>query len=160
MSWKGLNGRKKIKDIFIDEKIPKRKRDTWPIVSTDRGEVLWLIGLKKGMSTCSKTNNEELTRIKLTFEKSSRGGENDIQNDIDHVLFSEQTIANKCAEIGEQLTKEYEGKFPLVIGVLKGAMPFMSDIVRQIDTHLEMDFMDVSSYGSGTRSSGEVKIVK
>jgi len=74
MSWKGLNGRKKIKDIFIDEKIPKRKRDTWPIVSTDRGEVLWLIGLKKGMSTCSKTNNEELTRIKLTFEKSSRGG--------------------------------------------------------------------------------------
>jgi|SRR5690625_347697 len=83
-----------------------------------------------------------------------------MHNDIDHVLFSEQTIANKCAEIGEQLTKEYEGKFPLVIGVLKGAMPFMSDIVRQIDTHLEMDFMDVSSYGSGTRSSGEVKIVK
>src|SRR5699024_7265346 len=63
-------------------------------------------------------------------------------------------------EIGEQLTEEYKGKFPLLIGVLKGAMPFMSDLVRSIDTHLEMDFMDVSSYGSGTRSSGEVKIVK
>ncbi|HLR75493.1 MAG TPA: hypoxanthine phosphoribosyltransferase [Virgibacillus sp.] len=83
-----------------------------------------------------------------------------MHNEIDHILISEETIAKKCAEIGAQLTKEYEGRFPLVIGVLKGAMPFMSDIVRQIDTHLEMDFMDVSSYGSGTRSSGEVKIVK
>lgn len=81
-------------------------------------------------------------------------------NDIDHVLFSEEDIANKCAEIGKQLTKEYAGKFPLAIGVLKGAMPFMSDVLRQTDAHLEMDFMDVSSYGSDTRSSGEVKIVK
>src|SRR5699024_10096811 len=67
---------------------------------------------------------------------------------------------NKCAEIGKQLTKEYEGKFPLVIGVLKGATPFMADLSRYIDTHLEMDIMDVSSYGSSTRSSGEVKIVR
>lgn len=81
-------------------------------------------------------------------------------NDIDHVLFSEEEIAQKCVDIGKQLTEEYTGKYPLAIGVLKGAMPFMADLLRQTKTHLEMDFMDVSSYGSGVRSSGEVKIVK
>lgn len=83
-----------------------------------------------------------------------------MHSEIDHTLISEEEIAAKCREIGEELTTAYKGKFPLVVGVLKGAMPFMSDIVRKIDTHLEMDFMDVSSYGSGMRSSGEVKIVK
>ncbi|MGM8366122.1 hypoxanthine phosphoribosyltransferase [Virgibacillus sp. W0181] len=83
-----------------------------------------------------------------------------MNNDIEQVLISEEDIKNKCTEIGEQLTQEYRGRFPLAVGVLKGAMPFMSDVLRYVDTHLEMDFMDVSSYGSGTRSSGEVKIVK
>lgn len=83
-----------------------------------------------------------------------------MHNDIDHVLISQEDIANKCKEIGRQLTKEYDGKFPLAIGVLKGAMPFMSDVLRHTEIHLEMDFMDVSSYGGDMRSSGEVKIVK
>lgn len=87
-------------------------------------------------------------------------GEFYMHDEIKEVLFTREEIKNKCAEIGKQLTKEYEGKFPLVIGVLKGATPFMADLSRYIDTHLEMDFMDVSSYGSSTRSSGEVKIVK
>src|SRR5699024_2167373 len=79
---------------------------------------------------------------------------------IKEVLFTEEDIREKCKQIGEHLTKEYEGRFPLVIGVLKGATPFMADLSRQINTHIEMDFMDVSSYGSGMRSSGEVKIIK
>lgn len=83
-----------------------------------------------------------------------------MHNDIKEVLFTKEEIATKCAEIGEQLTDEYKGRFPLLIGVLKGATPFMADLSRYIDTHVEMDFMDVSSYGSDTRSSGEVKIVK
>ncbi|GGB51254.1 hypoxanthine phosphoribosyltransferase [Virgibacillus dakarensis] len=83
-----------------------------------------------------------------------------MHNDIEKILISQEDIAKKCAEIGKQLTKEYEGKFPLAIGVLKGAMPFMSDVLRYTETHLEMDFMDVSSYGGKMRSSGEVKIVK
>lgn len=83
-----------------------------------------------------------------------------MHKDINEVLITKEDIADKCAEIGRQLTEEYKGKFPLVIGVLKGATPFMADLSRYIDTHVEMDFMDVSSYGSGTRSSGEVKIVK
>lgn len=83
-----------------------------------------------------------------------------MKKEIESVLFSEEDIDRVCREIGGQLTEEYEGKFPLVVGVLKGAMPFMADLIKRIDTHLEVDFMDVSSYGSGMRSSGEVKIVK
>ncbi|GAA0425462.1 MAG: hypoxanthine phosphoribosyltransferase [Bacillota bacterium] len=83
-----------------------------------------------------------------------------MHNDIQEVLISEEEIASKCKELGQQLTEEYDGRFPLAIGVLKGAMPFMSDILRHMHTHLEMDFMDVSSYGGEMRSSGEVKIVK
>ncbi|GGA71020.1 hypoxanthine phosphoribosyltransferase [Ornithinibacillus halotolerans] len=84
-----------------------------------------------------------------------------MHNDIKEILITEEEIQAKCKELGEQLTKEYEGRFPLVIGVLKGALPFMSDVLRQVHTHLEMDFMDVSSYGgTSTVSSGEVKILK
>jgi len=83
-----------------------------------------------------------------------------MHQEIEKVLVTKEEIDKKCEEIGRQLTAEYNGKFPLAIGVLKGALPFMADVVRHIDTHLEMDFMDVSSYGGGTRSSGEVKIVK
>ena len=83
-----------------------------------------------------------------------------MHKDIEKVLITEQEIADKCVEIGKQLSQEYEGKFPLLIGVLKGATLFMADLARHMDVHVEIDFMDVSSYGSGTRSSGEVKILK
>ncbi|NLI68179.1 MAG: hypoxanthine phosphoribosyltransferase [Bacilli bacterium] len=83
-----------------------------------------------------------------------------MHNDIKEILITEEEIRAKCIEIGRQLTEEYKGRFPLLVGVLKGATPFMADLSRCIDTHVELDFMDVSSYGSGTRSSGEVKILK
>src|SRR5690625_3080801 len=83
-----------------------------------------------------------------------------MQQDILNVLITAEEIEAKCKEIGKLLQEEYEGKFPLAIGVLKGALPFMADVLRAVDTPLEMDFMDVSSYGSGMESSGEVKILK
>ncbi|SEO91362.1 hypoxanthine phosphoribosyltransferase [Amphibacillus marinus] len=83
-----------------------------------------------------------------------------MHSDIEKILVSQEEIEEKCRELGELLAEEYKDKFPLAIGVLKGALPFMSDIVRHMDTYLEMDFMDVSSYGGGTSSSGEVKIEK
>jgi hypoxanthine phosphoribosyltransferase len=83
-----------------------------------------------------------------------------MHDEIEKVLISKEEIDAKCAELGKQLTEEYKDSFPLAIGVLKGALPFMSDVIRHMDTHLEMDFMDVSSYGGGMTSSGEVKIVK
>ena len=83
-----------------------------------------------------------------------------MKNDIESVLISEEEIQKKVKELGVQLTEEYKDCFPLAIGVLKGATLFMADLLKRIDTHLEMDFMDVSSYGKSTVSSGEVKIIK
>lgn len=83
-----------------------------------------------------------------------------MKNDIEKILITEEEIQSKIKELGAQLTEEYNEKFPLVVGVLKGAMPFMGDLLKRIDTYLEMDFMDVSSYGNSTVSSGEVKIIK
>lgn len=83
-----------------------------------------------------------------------------LQKDIEEILITEEDIQEKIAELGAQLTADYQDKFPLAIGVLKGALPFMSDLIKRIDTYIELDFMDVSSYGNATVSSGEVKIVK
>lgn len=83
-----------------------------------------------------------------------------MKNDIERVLFSQEELAEKTRELGKQLTVDYQDKNPLVVGILKGAMPFLSDLVKEMDIYLEMDFMDVSSYGNGMVSSGEVKIVK
>lgn len=83
-----------------------------------------------------------------------------LDNDIKKVLYSEEEIVEKTRELGQQLTKDYEGKDPLLVAVLKGAVPFMAELMKHIDTHIEIDFMVVSSYGNGTTSSGEVKILK
>ncbi|WP_442602081.1 hypoxanthine phosphoribosyltransferase [Paenibacillus sp. KN14-4R] len=83
-----------------------------------------------------------------------------MHNDIQEVLYSEEVIQNKIAELGAQLSAEYEDKNPLVICVLKGAFIFMSDLVKKITVPLELDFMAVSSYGHSTKSSGVVKILK
>jgi hypoxanthine phosphoribosyltransferase len=83
-----------------------------------------------------------------------------IQNDIEKIMITEEQIQARIAEMGAELTEEYKDKFPLAIGVLKGAMPFMNDLMKRFDSYIEVDFMDVSSYGNATVSSGEVKIVK
>jgi len=83
-----------------------------------------------------------------------------MNQDIEKVLITEEEIQEKIKELAAILTKEYEGRFPLAVGVLKGAMPFMADLLKRVDTYLEMDFMVVSSYGGKTVSSGEVKILK
>ncbi|MBA4538413.1 hypoxanthine phosphoribosyltransferase [Bacillus aquiflavi] len=83
-----------------------------------------------------------------------------MKNDIEKILITEEEIQSKIRELALRLTEEYKDRFPLAIGVLKGAMPFMGDLLKRVDTYLEMDFMDVSSYGNSTTSSGEVKILK
>ena len=76
------------------------------------------------------------------------------------VLISSDALQAKIREIGAQITKDYAGRRPELICVLKGAMVFMSDLIRSIDLALTIDFIAVSSYGKGTNTSGEVKIVK
>ena len=83
-----------------------------------------------------------------------------MNQDIERVLLSEEEIAAKVAEIGAKISEDYAGKDPIIISVLKGSFMFMADLVRAITIPCTVDFMSVSSYGSGTSSSGEVKIVK
>jgi len=83
-----------------------------------------------------------------------------LHNDIQEVLYSQETIQKKVEELGAAISRDYEGRNPLVICVLKGAFIFMADLSKNISIPIELDFMAVSSYGNATRSSGEVKIIK
>ena len=76
------------------------------------------------------------------------------------VLFSQEQIQERIKELGAEITRDYAGRNPLLIGVLKGACFFLSDLLRSIDTRLSIEFMAISSYGSSTRTSGEVRIMK
>lgn len=80
-------------------------------------------------------------------------------NDIESVLISEEELHSKVAEMGRQISKDFEGKEPVFVGVLKGCFIFMSDLMRHVDINCTMDFMAVSSY-SGTTTTGAVKINK
>jgi hypoxanthine phosphoribosyltransferase len=75
-------------------------------------------------------------------------------------VVSEEALAQRVAELGAQITADYADRPPLLVGVLKGAMLFMSDLCRAIELAVDVDFMAVSSYGSATRTSGVVRIVK
>ena len=79
---------------------------------------------------------------------------------IDRVLFSEQDIKECVARMGAQITKDYEGKELVVVSVLRGAAIFMADLVREIKLPCEMDFVAISSYGNGAKSSGVIRMLK
>lgn len=83
-----------------------------------------------------------------------------VQKDITKVLVTEEQIANRIEELAREIEKKYEGKDLLLVGVLKGAVMFMADLSRAIQLPVNMDWMAVSSYGSGTQSSGVVRILK
>ncbi len=83
-----------------------------------------------------------------------------MRNDMEKILISEEEIKAKVAEIGAQITKDYEDKNLLMVSVLKGSVIFMADLMRAIEIPAAIDFMSVSSYGSGMVSSGVVKIIK
>ena len=81
-----------------------------------------------------------------------------LENDIKKILVSQDEITEAAKKLGAQLTKDYAGKNPILIGILKGSIPFMAELIKHIDTYLEMDFMMVSSYHGGTASSGVINI--
>ncbi|MBR6785003.1 MAG: hypoxanthine phosphoribosyltransferase [Clostridia bacterium] len=81
-------------------------------------------------------------------------------NDIEKVYYSEEQLANIVAKLGKQISEDYKDKNLLLVSVLKGSVIFMADLMRAITVPCEIDFMCVSSYQSGTKSSGVVKIIK
>ncbi len=83
-----------------------------------------------------------------------------MMNDIEKVLLSEEEIKDILSRLGDQISKDYKDKNLLLVSVLKGSIVFMADLMRVITVPCKIDFMAVSSYGSGTESSGSVKIIK
>lgn len=79
---------------------------------------------------------------------------------IGRVLIDEETLNKRVEELGAEITRDYQGKDLLIVGILKGAVVFMSDLAKKIELPLAMDFMAVSSYGASTKSSGVVRILK
>lgn len=84
----------------------------------------------------------------------------DVASDLDHVLLSEEQLHERIGQIAEQIDQDYAGTTPLLVGVLNGAVMVMADLARALSIHADMDWMAVSSYGSGTTSSGVVRILK
>jgi hypoxanthine phosphoribosyltransferase len=84
----------------------------------------------------------------------------DVDGDLVNILFTEEQIQDRLAEMARQIEQDYEGDDLLIVGVLRGAVMVMADLARAFNRHVEMDWMAVSSYGSGTKSSGVVRILK
>jgi hypoxanthine phosphoribosyltransferase len=86
--------------------------------------------------------------------------EADVEGDLVNILFTEKQIQDRLRELAVRIEEDYQGKDILLVGVLRGAVMVMADLARQFTRHLEMDWMAISSYGSGTKSSGVVRILK
>jgi hypoxanthine phosphoribosyltransferase len=84
----------------------------------------------------------------------------DVEDDLVDILFTQAQIQERVAELAQQIESDYKGQELLIVGVLRGAVMVMADIARAFHGHVEMDWMAVSSYGSGTKSSGVVRILK
>ena len=83
-----------------------------------------------------------------------------LYGDLAKILVTEEEIKAAVKKLGQQITADYQGKEPMVIGILKGAVVFYSDLIREIDLPLRTDFMALSSYGSATKTTGVVKVMK
>lgn len=83
-----------------------------------------------------------------------------LYEDLDRILISGQEIRDSVKKLGTQITRDYAGKSPVMICILKGAVVFFSDLIRSIDLPVSLDFMAISSYGSSTKTSGVVRILK
>lgn len=80
--------------------------------------------------------------------------------DLKEIMLTEEKIKEKVAELGVRISRDYDGKVPLLVSILKGSVVFMADLMREISIPCEIDFMSVSSYGKGKKTSGVVRILK
>ena len=83
-----------------------------------------------------------------------------LHDDVEDVLIDSEIVANRVAELGAQLSADYAGRDPVLVSVLKGALIFLADLMRAMDLPASIDLMEVSSYGAGTETSGQVRILK
>ncbi|MCH4890769.1 hypoxanthine phosphoribosyltransferase [Acidaminobacter sp. JC074] len=83
-----------------------------------------------------------------------------MHKDIESIVYSEQVLADRIAELGKQISEDYKGKKLIVVGVMKGANVFVADLIRNMDLDIVLDFIVVSSYGASTESTGVIRLLK
>jgi hypoxanthine phosphoribosyltransferase len=83
-----------------------------------------------------------------------------LHDDVEEILLDSETVANRVAELGAQLTADFSDRDPVLVSVLKGSLIFLADLMRAMEMRVSIDLMEVSSYGSGTETSGQVRILK
>jgi hypoxanthine phosphoribosyltransferase len=103
---------------------------------------------------------EKSTPHTSSTDTSTKSPTNPADPALGPIVVSEGDLQRRIRELGQQISDDYQGRAPLLVGVLKGAFVFMSDLARAIDLPVEFDFMAVASYGSATKTSGVVRIVK
>ena len=142
---------RKVQDVFVDAKIPRSEREAWPLVV--RGD--------SGSSSCpawsAAPGYEEAVVATEDCDMTSASEQSPA---VEEVLVDEQALAQRVLELGAEISADYAGRDLLLVGVLKGAVFFIADLMRSITVPCEIDFMAISSYGSATDSSGVVRILK
>ena len=101
-----------------------------------------------------------LTGSLMQVARPESGRSMSIHDDVEEILLDSSAVANRVAELGAQLSADYAGRTPVLVSVLKGALVFLADLMRAMDLPTSIDFMEVSSYGAATESSGQVRILK
>ena len=101
-----------------------------------------------------------LSRIARACGRLRRMDVSHVEQDLVNVLFTEKQIQDRLGELARDIERDYEGQDLLIVGILRGAVMVMADLARSLERHVEMDWMAISSYGSGTKSSGVVRILK
>ena len=145
-------GEKKVSRFFIDRKLTTGEREETIVIENREGKVIFVSGLGCDINHYAIKPNTFVVKYENTKEKP-------MHKDIDRILLTEEQIEKRCGELGKQIDKDYEGKNPLLVGLLKGSVPFMAELIKHITLDCEIDFMDVSSY-KGTESVGDVRIDK
>ena len=156
----------RLQDWLVNRKVPAYLRDWLPLLAD--GRVVWWIGGLMGRSFSHPQGLIEVELVREPLELTTRERGFTVQDDrvlaeklgLERVLIDEETLQRRVGELGQEITGYYQGKRPLLIGVLTGAFVFMADLVRHMPIPLSIDFMAVSSYGQATVTSGVVRIIK
>ena len=146
-----LAGRsKKVQDLFVDAKVPRAARASWPLV------VSWRRRRRRSRSRrCTW-----LGRHRARMERCRAMIQTELEKAVGEILIEGDAIQARIGELGAEISADYAGRDLLLVGVLKGAVFFMADLMRELTVPCEIDFMAISSYGAATDSSGVVRILK
>lgn len=162
----GLGGSRSLQDLFVDRKVPRERRRAIPIVLSD-GEIAWVPGVATGERFRVTPATRERVRLSWTGPHRVETGSPprlpasmEPEEGIGEILVPADELQRRVEQLGAEISADYDGRDLLLIGVLKGAVFFLSDLMRHISIPCEVDFMAVASYGSATDSSGVVRILK